>query len=206
MRHFIFSTILLTSGCVTLPSTSEDQPDVVIQRIDDLDERPDWLQESEPFRVLEGSVTALGATEIPGDHRIDAAFRIAENNGKSLIASSIEQRLEFILQNAEEGTSFDATQARFIGAEAAKLATSSIRPGRRYWEKFATTLDDGRRVTRFRVFATVMIPEKDFKRAVFDAIKKAQGQSGISADFAKKVDAQWELFIKGSPSTPKLAH
>lgn len=197
---FTLAVVLMLVSCVSAPSRPEDQPDTVISRIDDLSSRPDWLRESEPFRIESGNVIALGSTAIPGENRVDAGFRIAENNGKALVATAIEQRLEFIFQNAEEGTSIDATQARYIGAESSKVVSSSLRVDKRFWEKVATTLDDGRRVTRYRVFATVSMPEQDFKRAVLDAIRRSNGKGGLSSDFAEKVDSHWDQFIQGAPA------
>ena len=189
--------LLSLVACTTTPKSPESQPDSVISRIDDLDARPDWLKESEPFKIANGQVVSLGSTTIPGDHRVEAGYRIAENNAKANIASAIENRLEFIFQSAEEGTSLDATQARYIGAEASKIVTSSIRQDKRYYEKVATTHDNGQRVTQYKIFTTVTMPEVDFKRAILDAARKAQGKGGLSADFAKKVDDHWQSFVNG---------
>ncbi|HLD99588.1 MAG TPA: hypothetical protein VJB59_04975 [Bdellovibrionota bacterium] len=194
-------SVLLIVGCSSAPtvSTPENTPDRVVARIDDLSSRPGWLHESEPFKIESGTVTNLGQTTIPSDHRVEAAYRIAENSAKAGIASAIEQRLEFIFQNAEEGTAIGSTQARYIGAEAAKLTTNSLRPGKRYWEKVATTSDSGNRTTIYRVFSTVSMPESDFKAAIMDAIRRAQGKGGLSADFAKKVDSHWDQFTNANP-------
>jgi hypothetical protein len=146
-------------------------------------------------------VVSLGGTEIPVDHRIDAAYRIAENNAQAAIAGAIEKRLEFIFQNAEEGTAVDQTQARFIGSEATRLLASSLHPGHRYWEKVAYTTDSGRRLTKYRVFATVEMPQEEFRRAILDAARRAAGKTGLSADFAEKVNQQWDRFT--APETPK---
>ncbi len=203
--EFYLNVILLSAfmtSCSSEPKnlTSENTPDKILSRIDELSSRPDWLKESEPFMVEKGTVTSLGQTTIPGDHRVEAAYRIAENSAKAAIAGAIEQRLEFIFQNAEEGTTVDANQARYIGAESSKIATSSIRTGKRYWEKFATTSDNGERVTRYRVFVTVNMPETDFKRAVMDAISRAQGKVGLSQDFKAKVDQHWDQFTGNLPT------
>lgn len=183
--------------CSSAPRTAENSEDRVLSRIDDLSSRPGWLKEGEPFRVDGGAVSSLGSTKIPSDHRVEAAFRIAENNAKANICNAIEQRLEMVLQNAEEGTAQDTAQARYIGAEACKITTSSIRTQKRYWEKVATTKDSGERVTEYHVFASVQMPESDFKRAVMDAIRAQQGKGSISADFGKKVDQQWDRFVEG---------
>ena len=200
MRSFAaFIALGMIVSCTsTGPKTAESEPDAVISRIDGLDSRPEWLKESEPFSIKNGVVTSLGQTEIPGDHRVEAGLRIAENNAKANIASAIENRLEFVFQNAEEGTSLDATQARYIGAEASKIVTSSIRQDKRYYEKIATTQNV--RVIRYKIFATVTMPEADFKRAITDAIRKANGNGGLSEDFAKKVDQHWDKFVSGDAS------
>jgi hypothetical protein len=196
---------LLLSGCAdgpVRPSSPEANPDQVISRIDELSSRPDWLTESKPFMIESGTVVSLGQTEIPSDHRIDAAYRIAQNNADAAIAGAIEKRLEFIFQNAEEGTGFDARQARYIGAQVSRLVTSSMSPGKRYWEKVAYSTDSGRRLTKYRVFTTVEMPEDDFKRAILDALRRAEGKAGLSADFADKVNQQWNTFT--APEVPHV--
>lgn len=192
-------SICVLAGCSSTPkSTSpEAMPDKVLSRINDVSSRPSWLNEEKPFDIKDGSVQSLGQTTILGSDRVEAAYAIADNNAKGAICSAIESRLDFIFQNAEEGTVIDSTQARRIGAEACKLTTSSIRPGNRYWEKVAMSTDSGERVTRYKVFATVTMPETDFKRAVMNAIRKAEGKGGLSQDFAKKVDDHWDNFVKG---------
>lgn len=198
---------LYLCGCassVKNPVKSEIDPDVVVSRIDDLSSRPEWLKESEPLRIEKSMVYSLGSTSIPGDQRVEAAMRVAENNAKSGIATAIEQKLEFIFQNAEEGAEMGADQARYIGAEASSLITSSIRPDKRYWEKIATTQDSGDRVTRYKVFALVSMPEADFKKAILAATRKAEGKKGLSKNFSEKVDKHWDQFTSQLPnSTPE---
>lgn len=201
MYKYLLATCLCLTACSTTiknPTKAEIEPDRVISRIDELSSRPDWVKESEPFRIERGIVLSTGMTTIPASDRVEAAYRIAQNNAKSAIAGAIEQKLEFILQNAEEGTSINSTQARYIGAEASSLITSTVKPGKNYWEKIATTLDSGERVTQYKVFSTVTMPEDDFKRAIFEAIKKSQGKGGLSKDFAQKVNAHWDKFVENT--------
>ena len=191
-------------GCgsaVKNPTKPEIEPDVVISRIDELSSRPDWLKESEPFRFESGKVLSIGTTTIPADQRVEAAMRVAENNAKASIANAIEQKLEFIFQNAEEGAVMGADQARYIGAEASSLITSSVRTDKRYWEKIATTQDSGERVTRYKVFSMVSMPESDFKKAVLNATRKAEGKVGLSKGFAEKVNKHWDQFTSNLPSS-----
>lgn len=98
---------LCLSSCSSTPKFAgkEVQQDVVVSRIDNLSERPKWLKESDMFRIEGGQVISTGLATIPSDSRVEAAYRIAQNNAKAAIAHAIESRLSFVLQNAEEGTS-----------------------------------------------------------------------------------------------------
>ena len=207
MKYLVFVlSIAFIVGCGTSvknPTKPEIEPDVVVSRIDNLSSRPDWLKESEPFRFESGKVLSIGSTSIPGDQRVEAAMRVAENNAKLGIASAIEQKLEFIFQNAEEGAVMGADQARYIGAEASSLVTSSIRTDKRYWEKVATTQDSGERVTRFKVFSMVSMPDNDFKKAIITATKKAEGKVGLSKGFSERVDKHWDQFTSNLPNAEK---
>lgn len=189
-RSFLALSVLACAAC-----SSVSMKDQVIARSDDLSSRPEWVKDSETFTVSKGTVYMLGSTTIPATSSPDRAYRIAENNAKQGLSSAIEQKLDFVFQNAEEGTEIGSDQTRFIGMEASKLVTSAIRPSNRYWEKVVTVTganaDD--KTVVYRVYARVAMPEKEFKKAIERAIAKAQ-KKGLSADFAKKVDAQWDRF------------
>jgi hypothetical protein len=200
----IFLVTAAATGCAEMPTrqTPEFDPDYVIERSDDLEARPEWLMESTPFFIDSGTVVSLGETEIPASHRIEAAYRIAENNAAASISGAIQKKLDFIFQNAEEGTALDAAQVRFVGGEASRLVTSSIQPGRHYWEKIGYTNEAGRRLLKYRVWATVEMPENDFRQAIVDAIRRTAGKTGLSEDFASKVHDQWDA-LTSSQALPQ---
>jgi len=190
----LVASSFVVTGCASNPNRiAYDVPeDRVVSRIDRMGDRPAWLVESAPFMIDGGMVVSLGETEIPGDHRLEAAYRIAQNNAAAGVSGAIEKKLDFIFQNAEEGTGTDMRQVRFIGAEVTRLVTSSLRPGKRYWEKVVHFSDYGMRQTKYRVFATVEIPEPDFRQAIVDSLRRHAGKAGLSAEFAEKVDQQWD--------------
>ena len=205
MKNLILAVLgaVLVTSCSSSPKQSdskpENTPDVIISRIDNRSDRPSWLLESEPFKIFEGKVVSLGMVEIPVTDRLEAGYRLAQNSAKVMISSSIEQRLETLLQNGQEGTSFDANQIKYISAEASKLTTSALRPDKIYWEKYSFTSDSGERLTRYKVFATVTMAEAEFKQAVFNAIEKAKGKGQISEEFKKQLAQHWDKFSR-SPS------
>lgn len=190
---------IIVQSCSSSVKTVDGQifkPDVVLSRIDNMGSRPDWLRESEPFKIKSNEIISLGSTTIAGDERIDAAYRIAENEAKAAISKGIEQKLSFIFQNAEEGTKVDSSQVSFIGSEISRMTTSSIKLQNRYWEKVVTYNDIGTPKTIYKVFATVSMPEGEFKQAVLNALKKREGKGGISAEFAAKVDSEWKKLVE----------
>lgn len=203
MKKIILSSILiLISACSTTPKnpTPENMPDQVISRIDDLKSRPEWVQESKPFRIDSDTVASQGFAQIPSDHNLNAAYRICFNNSKTHIANAIEQKLEVLFQQSNEGTELDSATAQFIGSEMSSLSTSSIRSTKQYYEKVATTADSGERKTVYKVFCLSEMPVADFKKHLYQAMKKAENKGKISASFQQKVDAQWNRFV-GAPVT-----
>ncbi|MBR1777721.1 MAG: hypothetical protein IJ752_03945 [Alphaproteobacteria bacterium] len=185
---YVFAAVLMLNACASAPK------DVVLARSDDFSSRPKWANEEKTFTIEKGTVYMLGTHEMPvAGKRISTGYRIAENNAKAGLSGAIEQRLNFIFQNAEEGDGMGADQTRFIGGETSKLTASSIRPANRYWEKVAVVVDaDGTQDVIYRIFVRVSMPEADFKKAVQEAIKRNSGKKGISEDFAKKVEAHWD--------------
>lgn len=202
----LIGALVLNVGCSSAPKTELEKAtanqvgqEKIVSRIDDLTSRPSWLKEEMPFIISGNKVYSLGMTVIPADHNLSAAYRIAENNSKASISSAIESRLDFVFQNAEESTTMGTSQARYIGAEASKLTTNSLRLSKRYWEKLATVQENNQVSLQYRVFVLTEMPEQDFKVAITDAIRRSQGKQGLSAEFAKKVDQHWDSFVNATP-------
>ena len=183
--------IAALSGCASA------MKDEVLARSDDFTSRPKWVREENTFTVEKDNVYILGFHEMPVvGKRLTTGYRIAENNAKAGFSSAIEQKLNFIFQNAEEGDEMGAEQTRFIGGETSKLTASAIRPDKRYWERVSRVVDaDGRREVVYRIYVRLAMPEADFKKAIEEAIKRNSGKKGISEDFAKTVNANWDKMI-----------
>ena len=185
---YVLTTVLALSACAS------PMKDIVVSRSDDLTSRPKWASDEKTFTIEKGTVYMMGRHEMPAtaDKRLITGYRVAENNAKAGLSGAIEQRLNFVFQNAEEGDEIGAEQTRFIGGEVSKLVASSIRPDKRYYEKVSRVVDaDGNRDLIYRIYARIAMPEDQFKKAIQDAIKRNSGKKGISEDFAKKVEAHW---------------
>lgn len=200
----------MLAACSSSPKTEMEKvveaqigSERVLSRMDEMSSRPKWVTEETPFKIEGGTVTSLGFAAIPSDHNLQAGYRIAENNSKAAIASAVSSRLEFIFQQAEESTTMGTNQVQFIGSETSRLTTNSMRLSRRYFEKVATTTEGGQVSVQYKIFVLTSMPESDFKVAITDAIRKNQGKLGISSEFAKKVDQQWENFVNANPTEQK---
>lgn len=193
---------MVVSGCSSAPKSGVINAghEEVISRIDDLSSRPSWVSESEPFKIENGKVLSIGMTNTSADNtNLAAVFRISDSNGKAAISHAIEQRLDYVFQQADEGTEIGANRVQFIAGEASKLTSNSLRTTKHYWEKVRIVQENGQPVIRLKVFSLVEMPENDFKSAIVDATRRSQGKAGISAEFAKKVDQHWDSFVKGEP-------
>lgn len=208
MRIIYLSFLFLAVGCSsTGPKTvtPENSPDVVLSRADDMKERPNWVQETKPFRQEESMIISQGYTQISSDHNLNAAYRICFNNAKAGISTAIEQKLEFIFQQSSEGTELDSATAQFIGSEMSSLTTNYMKSSNQYYEKIASTNDSGERKTYYKVYCTTEMPVQDFKKHLAAAMKKAEDKGKITADFKQKVDSQWVRFVEAPSQTSKVS-
>ena len=170
--------------------------ETVISRIDAMPSRPAWLKESEPFSVEGSKLVALGSATIPGNHRLEAAFRIAENNAKNIFSNSISQKLSYVFQNAEEGTSMEGNTSSFIGGEVSRLVTSSLRLKNRYWERVHVINENGAPSLIYKVFATVSMEDSEFRSTLDRVLKKAEAKNEISPGMVKKIEKHWDELTK----------
>jgi hypothetical protein len=191
-------------GCSSAPKSGIENAgsEFVIGRIDELSSRPSWVNESEPFKIENGKVTSLGMTTVNADDaNMAAVYRISDSNAKSAISHAIEQRLDYVFQQGDEGVTLGANQVHFIATEGSKLTSNSLRATKHFWEKLRIVQENGQPVIRYRVFSLVEMPEPDFKSAIIDAIKRSQGKISVSAEFTKKLDHQWQKFVDADQPT-----
>jgi len=66
------------SGCSSAPTNTEYKPDRVVGRMDELDSRPNWVTESTSVQEKDGKLQFIGVSEVPGDSRVQAAFKMSD--------------------------------------------------------------------------------------------------------------------------------
>ncbi len=188
-------SIIAASMAALLAACGGGMSDKVIARSDDMSHRPSWAKESTPLTKKGSDLYFLGQTRIPAEKaNISMGYRIAENNAKNAIAGAINQNLTYMFQNAEEGTTYDATQVQFVSTESAKALMSKAVVSDRYWEKVLSTVSaDNDKEMFYSVYARVKISEADMKKAIDRTLN---GSKGISDDLKKKAAQQWDAMVR----------
>lgn len=188
-------SIIAASMAALLAACGGGMSDKVIARSDDMSSRPSWAKESTPLTKKGTDLYFLGQTRIPAEKaNISMGYRIAENNAKNAIAGAINQNLTYMFQNAEEGTTYDATQVQFVSTESAKALMSKAVVSDRYWEKVLSTVSaDNDKEMFYSVYARVKISESDMKKAIDRTLN---GSKGISDDLKKKAAQQWDAMVR----------
>ena len=188
-------SIIAASMAALLAACGGGMSDKVIARSDDMSSRPSWAKESTPLTKKGSDLYFLGQTRIPAEKaNISMGYRIAENNAKNAIAGAINQNLTYMFQNAEEGTTYDATQVQFVSTESAKALMSKAVVSDRYWEKVLSTVSaDNDKEMFYSVYTRVKISEADMKKAIDRTLN---GSKGISDDLKKKAAQQWDAMVR----------
>lgn len=187
-------SVLILATVTALSACGGSMQDKVISRSDDRASHPSWAKEEKPLTRKGSDLYFLGQARIPAEKaNVSMGYRIAENNAKNSIAGAINQNLTYMFQNAEEGTTYDATQVQFVSTESAKAVMSKAIASDHYWEKVLSTVNaDGDKEMFYSVYARVKISEADLKKAIERTLNKTKG---ISEDLKKKAAQQWELMV-----------
>lgn len=166
----------------------------VIQRMDDINERPSWASISKTMFLKDGRVYSVGLSESEASARISAASRIADNNARFEISRMITNESSFIFQNAEEGLDDGGQLSRFYGNELSKHVSHGVRQENRYWEKVRSFNQDGDEIYKLRLYSMVSIKESDLKKAITEALNK---EKGLTPQMQKAIDNHITRQIEG---------
>lgn len=161
--------------------------DKVIQRSDNLSSRPDWASETTSYYEKGNKTYFVGNMVVDGGASPSWLCLAASNVTKKDVADQIKQKLDFIVQAANEDMEIGLGQLKYVGTEASNLTVSSLKREGCYWEKVLTQVDESSKGIVYRAFAKLSIPTADLKKAIKDAASK----KGLSKDFQKQVDERW---------------
>lgn len=184
-----FAIIVLTVvSCSSNPV--KEHKDVVVARIDELQERPTWFSEAMDTEEAGDKIIFWGRSTLKKGERLEVGYKIAELNAKSKIASYVSEKIRTISQAADEVASEDQTIFRGIITQRAKVKMSQTSGGRRYWEKVETSSPNGDRELEYRVFQSVIIKKSDLSHLVKLALQDGKGK--LSESFTQKVESEFD--------------
>ena len=173
-----------------LLSSCSNFSEKVIARSDNLSKRPKWVKDSKVFSEDKEYIYITGSSKLNSNNaNINMGYRIAENNAKIQISSAIEQKLNYIFQNAEEGTNIEQNQVKFVSGEASKLKVSGIYVNDRYWEKVLSKSNDDSNIY-YNIYSRIKISKENLKKAIDNTINKNTNK--ISKEFKQQVDKHWD--------------
>lgn len=192
MRYFLMTFMIL--AVISCSSTSQKiSKDVVIDRIDNLPERPAWFSETLDTEESEEKIVFWGRSTLKEGERLEVGFRIAELNAKARIANYVSEKIRTISQVADEGSREDQTLFRGIISQRAKASLSQILGGRKYWEKVETSTASGKRELEYRIFQAVVIKKDELTKLVKMALDDGKGK--LSQAFMKKVETEFDQMV-----------
>lgn len=166
--------------------------DKVLQRADGLSSRPDWASETVASFERGGNTYFVGTMTVDGGASSSWLCMAASNVTKKDVADTIRQKLDFVMQAANEDMELGMGQLKYVGTEASNMVVSNMKREGCYWEKVLTQVDEYSKGVVYRAYAKLSIPTADLKKA----IKAAANKKGLSKDFQKQVDERWDSTLE----------
>lgn len=99
---------------------------VVIERMDDVDEKPSWATLSKPYFQKGEKTFVIGFAEASGTSIISLLNDIASNNGKNRLARYVETEMLSVFQNSIDGVENRNEMARKYASEKSSLYLREI--------------------------------------------------------------------------------
>lgn len=198
---YIIIAIFL-ANCTSAPKNTEYESDKVIARMDDASARPSWAKESKVIFNEDNHWIILGVVEVPGDSRIQAAFKMSDANARGNIAQKIETSILKIVETSDSGLSMEDQTLKSLIREISQTSLKNIDIDDRYWEKVARTNSSGERQMVMKVFSKVKISKEDFLKMTQAQAEKSKAatpdiknkvESLIEKNFSSQIEQDFSL-------------
>jgi len=186
MKKIIKAIIIMaiTASCASMK-------DKVIERIDNLKEKPEWATLSKTTYVKDGIVYSVGFAESDGAAKISSLIKLASHNAKTNLTKEIANSIGAVYQAVEEGTTGNDL-SRYIGTEKSLVLAHEIRHEKTYYEKVLTNTAVNERELHIQMYALVGIPEGILRKLIKDSLNE---QKSISNELKAKVDKQLDKLL-----------
>ena len=202
-RYFDMKTkIFIIVGLVTLGACStgkqlgsqdvEYEEDRVLGRSDGLSSRPDWARETISVFEKDGKVQFIGLSEVPGDSRSIAAFKLSDAAARGGVATKLETSVFKLVESSDTGLGLNEQQLKSLIREVSSVNLKNVDVKSRYWEKLQRTNSDGQKILVMKVFSLIEIDKEALRKMMVEKARNA----AVPADVRNKVEdmirSQWD--------------
>lgn len=98
-------------------------------------EKPKWATLENAYFIEKDKVFYVGVTEAISTSRTSALLRVSDINARSEIAKEINNQINVVFQNIQEGIDDGGNFARLYSSEVSKFLSHGIKIEKRFWEK-----------------------------------------------------------------------
>lgn len=196
MKKLIALSFVCMVGCSSaarLDDNREIVPDKTLSTLND-SSQPSWADEAKPQTIQGQDMMSVGVTTISDTDSLSMGLRVAENNSRVNLAKTIENKLEYYFQNAEQSGGIENSQAKSLGSETTQLTTHSLKLESYWYKRYVTTQETGRHIF-VKIYALTSMPVKDVRTAMDQAISGKVNEHKLSEDFKAKADAQFSKIL-----------
>ncbi len=173
-------------SCSSAPKTTEYEVDKVVARMDDMSARPSWAKESKFVFNEDNSWVILGVVEVPGDSRVQAAFKMSDANARGNLSQKIETSILKIVETSDTGLGLEDQSLKSLIREISQTSLKNVDIDDRYWEKVARTTSSGERILVMKVFSKLKISKFDFIKTTAAQVEKSKS---APTDVKNKVES-----------------
>ena len=109
-------TFLSTLVLTIIISSCASYKDRVVQRMDDLEEKPSWASLHTTTFAKNGKLYSVGFSEGSGSAKISPLLKLASHNARTKLTREVANNIGVVYQAVEEGTD-GGELSRYIGTE-----------------------------------------------------------------------------------------
>lgn len=182
----LWAMIGLAIGCATKPTTTEYAADKVVARSDNRSDRPSWASETKSVIDESTSWIIIGTSEVPGDSRIQASFKLSDSTARGNLAQKLETSVTKIVENVETGLAMEDQGLKALVREISQSTFKNVDIDDRYWEKVIRTNSTGEQVLIMKVFSRLKVSKSDFTKMASAQVEKSKS---VTPDIKNKVES-----------------
>ncbi len=190
---FFISMFILS--CSHQASKSQTPKERLISRMDNLTQRPAWVQELKPLSIQKNKIIALGTSALNDEHRVDISYRIAERNGKHFFQSSLEKELSSIFKNLVKPSAVELKHFADFQMDFLRSVMDEVRPVLTYWEKVEVTKAQEASTNQNKFFVSLEMSKDLFIKKLDQNLAKFQKKKYLSKSAAKQIKSHWLNYL-----------